>query len=162
MLKLVNVYTSYGNIEAMKGVSVELSHGKIVAIIGSNGAGKSTMLNTISGVLHPKKGTIEFLGKRIEKLPAYTIVEMGISQVPEGRRIFPQLTVRENLEMGAYIRTGVRDQKNHYRRYGRGVCIFSNLKRTAKADWRNFERRRAANAGHCTGLDGKAETTFTG
>lgn len=110
MLKLVNVYTYYGNIEALKGVSVEIGQDKIVAIIGSNGAGKSTMLNTISGVLHPKQGSIEFLGKRIENLPANIIVEMGISQVPEGRRIFPQLTVMENLEMGAYIRTGVRSQ----------------------------------------------------
>ncbi|MBI3397748.1 MAG: ABC transporter ATP-binding protein [Deltaproteobacteria bacterium] len=110
MLRLDNVYASYGNIEALKGISLEISHGEIVAIIGANGAGKSTMLNTISGALHPKQGKIEFLGKRIDNLPAYIVVEIGISQVPEGRRIFPQLTVLENLEMGAYIRKN-RSQK---------------------------------------------------
>ena len=104
MLKLNNVYTAYGHIEALKGVSIEISEREIVAIIGANGAGKSTMLNTISGVLRPKHGRIEFLGQRIDNLSAHIIVEMGISQVPEGRRIFPRLTVLENLEMGAYSR----------------------------------------------------------
>jgi len=104
MLKLENVYTSYGNIEALKGISLEINQGEIVTMIGANGAGKSTMLNTISGVFHPKQGRIDFLGKRIDNLSAHIIVEMGISHVPEGRRIFPQLTVRENLEMGAYSR----------------------------------------------------------
>lgn len=104
MLKLDNVYTAYGNIEALKGISLEVGQSKIVAIIGANGAGKSTMLNTISGVLHPKQGGIEFLGERIDRLAPHTIVERGISHVPEGRRIFPQLTVLENLEMGAYAR----------------------------------------------------------
>ncbi|HBR17611.1 MAG: ABC transporter ATP-binding protein [Deltaproteobacteria bacterium RIFCSPLOWO2_12_FULL_43_16] len=104
MLKIDNLYTCYGNIEALKGVSLEIGQGEIVAIIGANGAGKSTMLNTISGVLHPKQGKIEFIGKRIDNLPAHAVVERGISQAPEGRRIFPQLTVIENLEMGAYSR----------------------------------------------------------
>ena len=104
MLKLNNVYTAYGHIEALKGVSIEISEREIVAIIGANGAGKSTMLNTISGVLRPKHGRIEFLGQRIDNLSAHIIVEAGISQVPEGRRIFPRLTVLENLEMGAYSR----------------------------------------------------------
>ncbi len=104
MLKLNNVYTAYGHIEALKGVSIHIEEGAIVAIIGANGAGKSTMLNTISGVLRPKHGRIEFLGQRIDNLSAHTIVEVGISQVPEGRRIFPRLTVLENLEMGAYSR----------------------------------------------------------
>ena len=104
MLKLENVYTSYGNIEALKGISLEINQGEIVSMVGANGAGKSTMLNTISGVFHPKQGEIDFLGKRIDNLSAHAIVEMGISHVPEGRRIFPQLTVRENLEMGAYSR----------------------------------------------------------
>ena len=104
MLKLHNIYTSYGNIEALKGISLEINQGEIVTMIGANGAGKSTMLNTISGVFHPQQGEIDFLGKRIDNLSAHIIVEMGISHVPEGRRIFPQLTVRENLEMGAYSR----------------------------------------------------------
>lgn len=104
MLKLDNIYASYGNIEALKGVSLEVAQGEIVAIIGANGAGKSTMLNTISGILHPKEGIIEFLGERIDNQPAHAIVQIGISQAPEGRRIFPRLTVMENLEMGAYSR----------------------------------------------------------
>ena len=116
MLKLNNVYTSYGHIEALKGVSIEIGEREIVAIIGANGAGKSTMLNTISGVLRPKHGRIEFLGQRIDNLSAHIIVEMGISQVPEGRRIFPRLTVMENLEMGAYLRTGVRGQGSGVRK----------------------------------------------
>lgn len=106
MLRLSHIYTVYGNIEALKDVSIDVSQGGIAAIIGANGAGKSTLLNTISGVLSPKKGEIEFLGKRIGGLPAHAVVEMGISHVPEGRRIFPQLTVMENMEMGAYVRTG--------------------------------------------------------
>ena len=108
MLKLSHIYTAYGNIEALKDVSIDISQGGIAAIIGANGAGKSTMLNTISAVLFPKKGEIEFLGKRIDGLPTDAVVKMGISHVPEGRRIFPQLTVMENMEMGAYIRTGDR------------------------------------------------------
>lgn len=116
MLKLNNVYTSYGNIEALKGVSAEIAQNEIVAIIGANGAGKSTMLNTISGVLRPKHGRIEFLGQRIDNLSAHSIVKVGISQVPEGRRIFPRLTVLENLEMGAYLRTGVRGQGSGVRK----------------------------------------------
>ncbi|MBI5048856.1 MAG: ABC transporter ATP-binding protein [Deltaproteobacteria bacterium] len=115
MLKLNSVYTSYRNIEALKGISLEVGQGEIVAIIGSNGAGKSTMLNTISGILHPGQGTIVFLGKRVDNLAAHVIVDMGISQAPEGRRIFPQLTVIENLEMGAYART-VRSQKSEVRK----------------------------------------------
>src|SRR3970040_513243 len=116
MLKLNNVYTAYGHIEALKGVSIEISEREIVAIIGANGAGKSTMLNTISGVLRPKHGRIEFLGQRIDNLSAHIIVEMGISQVPEGRRIFPRLTVMETLEMGQYLRTGVRGQGSGVRK----------------------------------------------
>ncbi len=114
MLKLNNIHTSYGNIEALKGISLEVRQGEIVAIIGANGAGKSTMLNTISGFVHPGKGKIEFLDQKIDNKPAHSIVEMGISQAPEGRRIFPQLTVMENLEIGAYIRK-VRSQRSEVR-----------------------------------------------
>ncbi|MBI5683083.1 MAG: ABC transporter ATP-binding protein [Deltaproteobacteria bacterium] len=104
MLKLHNVRTSYGNIEAIKGVSMEIKHGEITAVIGANGAGKSTLLNTISGVLRPASGKIEFMDERIDHLPCHRIAQMGISQVPEGRRIFPKMTVMENLEMGMYSR----------------------------------------------------------
>lgn len=102
MLKLENVHTFYGPIEALRGVDLEIQQGEIVCLIGSNGAGKSTTLMTISGIRNPLSGDIVFEGKSIKGAPPHRIVEMGISQVPEGRRIFPKLTVRENLEMGAY------------------------------------------------------------
>jgi len=102
MLKLENIHTFYGPIEALKGVDIEIRQGEIVCIIGNNGAGKSTTLMTISGILKPRSGTIAFGEERITGVPPYRIVRMGISQVPEGRRIFPKLTVRENLEMGAF------------------------------------------------------------
>jgi len=104
VLKLEDIRTSYGRIEALKGISLEVGRGEIVCLIGSNGAGKSTTLMTISGVLAPTGGRIYFEGKETRDLPAHEIVSMGISQVPEGRRIFPKLTVRENLEMGAFLK----------------------------------------------------------
>ncbi len=130
MLKLSHIYTAYGNIEALKDVSIDISQGGIAAIIGANGAGKSTMLNTISAVLCPKKGKIEFLGKRIDGLPAHAVVAMGISHVPEGRRIFPQLTVMENMEMGAYIRRG--DRKAIKEDMEKGFAYFPILKERLK------------------------------
>ena len=102
MLKLESVHTFYGRIEAIKGISIEISRGEIVCLIGSNGAGKSTTLMTISRILTPSRGSVIFEGNDIKELPPHKIVSMGISQVPEGRRIFPKLTVGENLEMGAY------------------------------------------------------------
>lgn len=108
MLKLENVRTFYGLIEAVKGIDLEVGEGEIICLIGSNGAGKSTTLMTMSGILKPMTGNITFEGKRIDGLPPHSIVGMGISQVPEGRRIFPRLTVMENLEMGAYAIVGDR------------------------------------------------------
>jgi branched-chain amino acid transport system ATP-binding protein len=106
MLKLENIHTFYGPIEALKGVDIEIRQGEIVCIIGNNGAGKSTTLMTISGVLKPCSGNIVFAEEHITGIPPHRIVRMGISQVPEGRRIFPKLTVKENLEMGAYSVVG--------------------------------------------------------
>ena len=102
-IKDINVY--YGAIHAIKGISLTVNKGEIVTLIGANGAGKSTTLRTISGLLKPKTGSIEFLGKDISAMPAHQIVKEGISQVPEGRRIFAEMTVIENLELGAFIRT---------------------------------------------------------
>lgn len=102
MLELKDVHTYYGPIEALKGIHIEVKHGEIVCLIGSNGAGKSTILMTISGIMKPLSGDIMFEGKSIKGISPHSIVKMGISQVPEGRRIFPKLTVKENLEMGAY------------------------------------------------------------
>ncbi len=119
MLKLESVHTSYGRIEAIKGTSLEVKRGEIVCLIGSNGAGKTTTLMTISRILAPSKGKILFEGKEIHKLSPHQIVSMGISQVPEGRRIFPKLTVKENLEMGAYLE--VRSQKSEVKSRGEAV-----------------------------------------
>ena len=102
-IKDINVY--YGAIHAIKGISLTVNKGEIVTLIGANGAGKSTTLRTISGLLKPKTGSIEFMGKNIAAMPAHQIVKEGISQVPEGRRIFAEMTVVENLELGAFIRT---------------------------------------------------------
>jgi branched-chain amino acid transport system ATP-binding protein len=104
MLELKEVHTYYGNIHALKGISMTVAKGEIVTMIGSNGAGKSTTLRTIQGILRPKKGTILLEGEALEKLPPHKIVERGVSQSPEGRLIFPRMSVQENLEMGAYTR----------------------------------------------------------
>jgi branched-chain amino acid transport system ATP-binding protein len=107
-LTLTDISVSYGMIAAIKGVSLEVRAGEIVALIGANGAGKSTTLMAISGVAAPAGGRLEYEGEDITGLPPYAIVGRGISQVPEGRRIFPRMTVRENLEMGAFLRNGKR------------------------------------------------------
>ena len=104
MLKLDNVHTYYGNIHALKGISLHVNEGEIVTLIGANGAGKTTTLNTICGLLRPRQGEIYLENDRIDEVPAHNIVEMGISQAPEGRRVFPRLTVMENLDMGAFAR----------------------------------------------------------
>jgi branched-chain amino acid transport system ATP-binding protein len=111
MLTLTNIHTFYGPIEALKDINIEVKQGEIVCLIGSNGAGKSTTLMTISGILKPSSGSIQFEGKTINGIPPHRIVKMGISQVPEGRRIFPKLTVKENLEMGAYSKFKVQSLK---------------------------------------------------
>ncbi len=104
MLELNNIHTFYGSVEALKGITLKINQGEIVCLIGNNGAGKSTTLMTISGILRPGSGSISFIGEDISDVPPHRIVEMGISHVPEGRRIFPRLTVKENLEMGAYTK----------------------------------------------------------
>jgi len=104
MLELRDVHAYYGNIHALKGVSLTVEQGEIVTLIGANGAGKSTTLKTISGLLRPRHGAISFDGGRIDGVKAHDIVGLGISQAPEGRRIFPRMSVIENLEMGAFLR----------------------------------------------------------
>ncbi|MBF0119529.1 MAG: ABC transporter ATP-binding protein [Desulfobacterales bacterium] len=104
MLNLSNVNTFYGNIHALKDVNIEISQGEIITLIGSNGAGKTTILMSISGIVPPRSGEIFFMGKSINSISPDKIVALGISQVPEGRRIFPYLTVIENLDMGAFLR----------------------------------------------------------
>jgi branched-chain amino acid transport system ATP-binding protein len=104
LLEVNNIHTYYGNIHALKGISVTVNEGEIVTLIGSNGAGKSTTLKTISGLLRPRQGAISFQGKPIAGTPAHMVTGLGLVQVPEGRRVFSQMTVQENLEVGAYLR----------------------------------------------------------
>ena len=104
LLELDGVDAFYGRIQALRGVSIRVEKGEVVALIGSNGAGKTTTLRTISGLMHPQAGTIRFDGKDITRTPPSRIVEMGICQSPEGRRLFPRMTVVDNLRMGAYVR----------------------------------------------------------
>ena len=122
LLKATDLNVYYGAIHAIKGVSFEVNEGEIVTLIGANGAGKSTTLKTISGMLRSRTGSVEFEGKDISKIPAYKLPAMGIAHVPEGRRIFQELTVTENLEMGAYtrpaseIKPGIEDVFNRFPR----------------------------------------------
>jgi branched-chain amino acid transport system ATP-binding protein len=109
MLEVNDVHTYYGNIHALKGVSLTVEEGEIVTMIGANGAGKSTTLNTICGLQRPRSGSIKLEGQEIHTMPAHDIVDRGVSQAPEGRRIFARLTVLENLEMGAFRRQDTDD-----------------------------------------------------
>ena len=104
MLKVDNLNVYYGSIHALKGVSLDVDEGEIVTLIGANGAGKSTLLKTLSGLLKPKEGTIEYLNNSIAGKPAQAIVKAGISHVPEGRRVFADMSVEENIELGAFLR----------------------------------------------------------
>jgi branched-chain amino acid transport system ATP-binding protein len=104
MLEIKNIETFYGNLAILKGISVLVKEKEIIAVLGANGAGKSTLLNTVVGIVKPRKGAVEFLGQRIDRWHPERIVKAGISQCPEGRRVFPQMSVWENLILGAYVR----------------------------------------------------------
>jgi branched-chain amino acid transport system ATP-binding protein len=125
LLTLTNIHSYYDHIHALKGVSLTVNEGEIVTLIGANGAGKSTTLRTISGMMHPSAGQICFEGKDISRLEPHSIVLAGLGHVPEGRGIFPKLTVRENLEMGAFT---VRDQAQVQERMEQGFALFPRLK----------------------------------
>jgi branched-chain amino acid transport system ATP-binding protein len=125
LLELHDVHVHYGNIHALKGISIEVAEGEIVTLIGANGAGKSTTLNAISGLVRPSAGSIHYDGQDITRIPAHEIVARGVVQVPEGRRIFARLTVRENLLMGAYI---VRDRRAVEEGIERVFAMFPRLK----------------------------------
>ena len=125
LLELRDVHTYYGNIHALKGISLTVEKGEIVTLIGANGAGKSTTLKTISGLLRPRQGEITFDGERIDGVSAHGIVGKGICQAPEGRRIFPRMTVLENLEMGAFQRSKGPELENDFERV---YSLFPRLK----------------------------------
>ena len=114
MLEVSNLDVFYGKSQALRDVSLKVNEGEIVALVGTNGAGKTTLLNTISGLLRPASGSVEFLGKRIDRLAPHNIVQLGISHIPEGRKLFTDMTVRENLEMGAYTSEAWRRRKETF------------------------------------------------
>jgi branched-chain amino acid transport system ATP-binding protein len=105
VLKVDDIHAFYGQIEALKGISLHVDKGEIVTLIGANGAGKSTTLRTVSGLLNPRTGSVKFMGETISGMPVHQVTAKGIIQVPEGRHIFPRMSVEENLEMGAFLRT---------------------------------------------------------
>ena len=131
MLELKDVHTYYGHIHALQGISLKVNEGEIVTLIGANGAGKSTTLRTISGMVKPRRGEVLYQGKPIQRVDAHKIVAMGIGHVPEGRRIFPRLTVEENLEIGAFLEN---DKKTVQQRKEYAFQLFPRLheRRTQK------------------------------
>jgi branched-chain amino acid transport system ATP-binding protein len=155
ILKLSNIESYYGPIQAIRGISLEVPRGQIVTLLGANGAGKTTVLKTISGILDPQKGSIEFLGKSIQRMEADKIVRLGLSHVPEGREVFPFLSVRENLMMGAYPRSGRRRSRT-------GLRLFPAAERANQPAGRSAFRRRAADAGDRPGADEPSDPAAAG
>ena len=129
LLDVKDIHVFYGNIEAVKGMSFHVNRGEIVSLIGANGAGKTTTLRTVSGLLRPGEGAIFYEGQRIDLVPAHEIVGLGVAQSPEGRRIFPRMSVRENLDMGAFIR---RDPAGQREDMDRIMDLFPILKERAR------------------------------
>jgi branched-chain amino acid transport system ATP-binding protein len=129
LLDVKDIHVFYGSIEAVKGMSFHVNRGEIVCLIGANGAGKTTTLRTVSGLLRPGEGAIFYEGQRIDLVPAHEIVSLGVAQSPEGRRIFPRMSVRENLEMGAFIR---RDPAGQREDMDRIMELFPILKERAR------------------------------
>jgi branched-chain amino acid transport system ATP-binding protein len=129
MLILDDVHVAYGNVEVLHGVTLRVAQGELVCLIGANGAGKTTTAKTISGLLRPRRGAITFLDARIDGLAAHGVLRAGIAHCPEGRRIFPEMTVRENLEMGAYVRGGDRTVQHDIER---GLEHFPVLRQRAR------------------------------
>ena len=131
ILKVEDINVYYGSIHAIKGVSFEVNEGEIVTLIGANGAGKSTTLNTISGLLHSKTGSITFMGENLGKIPCHKIVSKGLALVPEGRRVFLQMTVQENLEMGAFTQGSKTLDADLERVYGQFPRLKERFKQVA-------------------------------
>ena len=137
VLRVEDVHTYYGSIHALKGVSLDVREGEIVTLIGANGAGKSTTLRSVSGLNHPREGRIFFMGRDITNAPPHEVVKMGVAQAPEGRRLFPHMSVFENLEMGAFQRSDRRTLKEDFERV---FTLFPRL-----------QERRAQKAGTLSG-----------
>jgi len=150
MLKLKNIQTFYGNIQALKGVTIEIAEGEIITLIGANGAGKTTTLMAVSGIVPPRSGEILFMGEPITGMEPDRIVSLGICQVPEGRRIFPYLSVVENLDMGAFLR----NDKSEIKGIWNISSIFSPSLRRGAIRRGYIERRRTTDACHIEGAYG--------
>jgi branched-chain amino acid transport system ATP-binding protein len=129
LLELRGVRAGYGDIEVLRGVSLSIAQGQIVSVVGANGAGKTTLLKAIAGLVRATAGSVELDGRRIERLPTSAIVDLGVVRVPEGRRIFPEMTVRENLELGAYL---PRARRERPRTLGRVLALFPVLGERAR------------------------------
>ena len=129
LLELRGVDVAYGDLPALRGVSLAIEEGEILTVVGANGAGKTTMLRTISGLLRPRAGEITFEGRRIDRLPSHHVVAGGVVQVPEGRKIFPSLSVRENLELGSYVR---RARSHRQESLAEGFSLFPILSERAR------------------------------
>lgn len=145
MLNVENLHVHYGAIHALKGVSIQVPQGKIVTLIGANGAGKSTTLKALSGLLKPSQGKIILEGKEIQKMEAQDIVRLGMSQVPEGRRVFAHMSVRENLDLGAYVRN---DKSGIQEDMEKIFVRFPRLKEREKTTGWNFVRWGAADVSY--------------
>ena len=156
MLEIRNLAVFYGDVQVIWEVSFEVKEGEIVALIGANGAGKSTILKAISGILRPKKGEILFEGKPIYKVDPYKLIELGIVHVPEARRLFVEMTVEENLDMGS-LRGEARPKREETK--AMVYDLLPRLRERKKTVGRDPQRRRAADAGHRKGAHGKAEAS---
>jgi len=153
LLDVKDLRAGYGVIEVLKGVSIHVDPGEIVTVIGANGAGKTTTLSCISGIVKTRGGSINFAGADLARVAAHDIVKLGLTQAPEGRKIFPRLTVLENLDGGVHApRPGRREA-----RHREGIPLFPNLEGSPQTDGRHPVGRRTADARHRPRLDGPAE-----
>jgi branched-chain amino acid transport system ATP-binding protein len=158
VLKLLNVESAYGPIKAIRGVSLQVKKGEIATVLGSNGAGKTTILKTISGIIDPRKGSVEFKGQNITAMDPALIVQRGLMHVPEGREVFPLLSIRDNLLMGAFTRS---DRDGVARDMEAVFNYFPILRERGARRWLALGRA-AANAGHQPGPDGQSRFDLAG
>ncbi len=155
MLKIDHLDVSYGDVQVLWDVSFEVREKEILVLIGANGAGKSTTLRTISGLLVPSKGSIEFKGTRLDRISNHKVVELGVAHVPEGRRLFPEMTVEENLIMGSLNAKAKAKRQETLKEVFR---LFSPVRRTSKAKCPHFKWGRTTDVCHRPGIDGPAGT----
>jgi branched-chain amino acid transport system ATP-binding protein len=144
MLEVSNLNVFYGKSQALRDVSLKVNEKEIVALVGTNGAGKTTLLNTVSGLLRPASGSVEFLGKRIDRLPPYKIMNLGICQIPEGRKLFSEMTVGDNLEMGAYTSAAWKQRKETLERVYQVFPVLKERRKQSAKKLSGGERQMVA------------------